>query len=169
MEQGRYIIMIAGEDRPGILDDFTGVVQRNSGTVEDVRSIDLRDYFCMMLSIRLEHGAFESLKHQAEEIASHGGLTVRLELIGEASRQDSVLYRLIISGQELGGVLKKLSHLLRVLSINIESMETRKRPGAGERFDLLITIPPQIPMTKVREFMGQLLQPLGLSWELEAV
>lgn len=167
MDQGRYIIIITGEDRPGILDDVTGVVQRNSGVVEDVRSVDLHDFFSMLLSIRMNRANVESLKHQVEEVGSYGGLHVRVEPAGNPSDDTRTPYHLSITGDDLGGVLKKISHLLRVLSINIESMETRRRKGEQNHFDLVITIPPQVPLAKVREFLGQLLQPLGLLWDLD--
>lgn len=166
MEGTPWIVIITGEDRPGILDDVCGVIQRNSGHILDLRSIDVGGHFAMLVMVRLPSTSEQSLDHQLTELASYSGLRVTMKPALESGTRPIHLYRLTACGKEHVGVLKKLSHLLRVLSINIEHIETHSQPDGSTTMTLALGVPRECPVSKLREFVEQLLGPSNMSWDL---
>jgi glycine cleavage system transcriptional repressor len=166
-----WLVIITGEDRPGILDDVCGVIQRNSGQITDLRSVDVGGHFAMLVLVRIHAGAEQAMEHQLAELASYSGLriSVRPAVETEASGRPTHLYKLTACGREHVGVLKKLSHLLRVLSVNVEQIETHSEPDGSTTMTLVLGVRKDCPVTKLREFVGQLLGTSQMSWDLTTV
>jgi glycine cleavage system regulatory protein len=169
MDGSDQVVIIAGEDRPGILDDVCGVIQRNSGVIVNIRSIDIAGQFSMIVQVKVREGARAALEHQLGELAGYSGLFVRMKPADPSAQQSNHLFRLVACGREDVGVLKKLSHLLRVLSINIEHVDTHSEPDGSTTMSLVMAVPRECPVTKLREFVGQLLCTMEMKWELTSV
>lgn len=166
MDGSLWIVIINGEDRPGILDDVCGVIQRNSGHILDLRSVDVGGHFAMLVMVRIPATSEQSLDHQLGELASYSGLRVAMKPALETGTRPIHLYRLTVCGKEHVGVLKKLSHLLRVLSINIEHIESHTQEDGGATMMFALGVPRECPVSKLREFVAQLLGPSNMSWDL---
>ncbi|MBC7785402.1 MAG: hypothetical protein H7144_16335 [Burkholderiales bacterium] len=166
MNVASWIITIAGEDRPGILDDVCGVIQRNSGHVDDLRSVDVGGHFAMLVRVRIDSGSEQAMEHQLAELASYSGLRVTVVPAINSDDPRSHIYRLTASGKEHVGALKKLSHLLRVLSVNIDSVETHSEADGSTTMALVLGIPREMPVSKLKEFLAQLLGNSDMTWDL---
>ncbi|GIW76142.1 MAG: hypothetical protein KatS3mg104_1205 [Phycisphaerae bacterium] len=170
MDEYPWILTITGEDRPGILDDVCGVIQRNSGHIVDLRSVDVSGYFAMLIVVRIPTMAEQAMNHQLTELASYSGLKISIKPIDPQTEPvRGHFYRLVACGKEHMGVLKKLSHLLRVLSINIEHIETHVEPEGSTTMTLILNVPRECPVTKLKEFVAQLLSNSHMSWDLTTV
>jgi len=160
----RLVVSISGEDRPGILDDVCSVIQRNSGHVTDLRTIDVDGRFAMLCCVSIAESAVESLRHQMNELAGYTGLHIAVcaAVKGKAVHQ----YKFQAQGTDHVGVLKKLSHLLRVLNINIEYVEVHTGPTRQATITLTLGVPRECPVIKLKEFLAQLLGPTDMTWDL---
>lgn len=168
-EPTNYIVTLSGDDRPGILDDVAGVIQRNSGRILELRSVDAGGQFAILVTVRLPPDAVEATSHQLDELAQTRGLYVRVSPASDSPYARVHQFRLIARGDDQLGVLKKLSHLLRVLSINIEDIVTFTEPDGRVTMTLTLGVPRECPVSKLREFLSQLLGPTGMQWELSPV
>lgn len=113
---------------------------------------------------------------------------VPVEHSDEMVRPSQRLYLLRAAGADQAGVMHQLSHLLRSLHVNIENVHTRivRGPGGGRsghgtpagmpagssdaaaRFemDMIVDLPAETPVSKLREYVGHLWNGRGISWEL---
>jgi glycine cleavage system transcriptional repressor len=170
MDGNPWLVIITGEDRPGILDDVCGVIQRNSGHITDLRSVDVAGHFAMLVLVRITATAEQAMEHQLAELASYSGLRIAVKPANtDTERTSTHLYKLTACGREHVGVLKKMSHLLRVLSVNIEHIETHSEPDGSTTMTLVLGVPRDCPVTKLKEFIGQLLSTSKMSWDLTTV
>lgn len=170
MNEYSWVVTITGEDRPGILDDVCGVIQRNSGHIVDLRSVDVAGYFAMLIVVCMPTMAEQAMNHQLAELASYSGLKISVKPIDPNSEPPrGHFYRLTACGKEHVGVLKKLSHLLRVLSINIEHIQTHSEPDGSTTMTLVLNVPRECPVTKLKEFVAQLLSNSEMSWDLTTI
>jgi len=166
VEPTSLIITLSGDDRPGILDDIAGVIQRNSGRIAGLRSVEAAGQFAMLITVRIEPDAVEALSHQLRELTNARGLhsTVARASDSPCARQHQ--FRLVARGDDHVGVLKKLSHLLRVLSINIEEIVTETGRDGRVTMTLTLGVPRECPVSKLKEFLTQLLGSISMEWEL---
>jgi glycine cleavage system regulatory protein len=124
----------------------------------------------MLVLVRITSTAEQAMEHQLAELASYSGLRIVVKPASvESVQRSSHLYKLTACGREHVGVLKKLSHLLRVLSINVEHIETHSEPDGSTTMTLVLGVPRDCPVTKVKEFIGQLLSTSKMSWDLATV
>ncbi len=169
MEGNLWLVIITGEDRPGILDDLCGVIQRNSGAIVDLRSIDVAGHFAMLILVRISSSAEQAMEHQLTELASYSALRISVKPAHETERSAYHFYKLVACGREHVSVLKRLSHLLRVLSVNVENIETHSEVDGNTTMTLTLGVPRDCPVTKLREFIDQLLGPSKMVWDLTAI
>jgi glycine cleavage system regulatory protein len=120
----------------------------------------------MIVQVHVTEQSRDALAHQLQELASQVNLHIQMRAGDASADESSHLFRLVAHGTEHVGVLKKLSHLLRVLSINIEHVDTKTESDGSVRMSLLLAVPRECPVTKLREFVGQLLSTMQMKWEL---
>jgi predicted amino acid-binding ACT domain protein len=167
MPDARQVISICGDDRPGILDDVCSVIQRNSGRITDLHTIDVGGQFAMLCCVHIAESAVEALRHQMNELAGYTGLRI---IVSRAVTSRALhQYMLRACGTDHVGVLKKISHLLRVLNINIQHIDVHTQPDQHATMILTLGVPRECPVTKLKEFFAQLLGPTDMRWELSAV
>ncbi|HEX8341963.1 MAG TPA: ACT domain-containing protein [Tepidisphaeraceae bacterium] len=169
METTRQVATITGHDRPGIIDDVCTVIDRNSGRVLDLRSSDVAGCFAMLALYECAATAGPAIEAQLGELASVSSMGVSIHAAEPCDGRGTHLYRLVASGVDHVGVLRRLSHLLRVLSINIEQIDTRSDSDAKTTMTLTLSVPRNTPLTKLREFVGQLLASHQMDWELKSI
>jgi glycine cleavage system regulatory protein len=83
-------------------------------------------------------------------------------------------YRLTATAMDQPGLVKNLSHLLRTANVNIESLETKLSPapitGAPMfEMELLMAVPRQTPIGKLREDLERLCNELNIDWQMSAL
>ena len=165
----RQVATIIGCDRPGILDDVCTVVERNSGRVVDIRSTDCAGQFAMLALYESAESAQPAIALQLGELASVSSMHLSISEAIDGEAKPINLYRLVAAGGDHVGVLRQLSHLLRVLSINVDQIDTRRETADRTAITLLLEVPRDCPLTKLREFVGQLLSAHKMEWELKTV
>jgi glycine cleavage system transcriptional repressor len=166
-----HLILVAtGDDRPGVLDEITRFVFDHGGNLKQSRTINLMGTFCLLLYVEADDKAAEALHQGLPDFAR--ALGVRLQLrFPRGGLEQTRPYRLIASGRDQPGLLNKISHLMRVLGINIDDVQSdhRVHPVTGAAFfemRLLLAVPEQVPLMKLREYLEHLCGELQLDWEL---
>lgn len=169
-----HLILVAtGDDRSGMLDEITRFVFDRGGNVHQSRTINLLGIFCLLIHIEADDQAAQKLHQDLRDFADALGVQLHLHAPHADSAQNHA-YRLIASGRDQPGLLNKVSHLMRVLRINIDDVQSDHHihPISGDPYfemRLLLAVPEQVPLVKLREYLEHLCGELQLEWELTRV
>lgn len=173
----RAVLCVTGSDRRGILDEVSQLLLQHGLNVVDSRAVMLGGQFALLVLLTGSEVASDesvaALRRQLQDALTAGGLEARLMRVGAAAIEDGAPMQLRVTGRDRAGVLHKISHLLRVLNVNIEGIEVRQGGGktgaaAGDDFELslLLRVPVQTPRAMLREYLEQLCKELGVKWLL---
>lgn len=167
----RAVITAIGPDRPGRVEEISQFVFEAGGNIEISRMVNLGGYFAMMLIVAGDPPCITTLGQRMATFAARVDLQCQLLPIHQATIPNTVNYRLLSRGADRAGALHQLSHLLRTLAISIESVNSRVTPdadtGSGEfELEMQLSVPPQVPVNKLREYLGHLWTGQPISWEL---
>jgi glycine cleavage system transcriptional repressor len=166
------VLSAVGPDRPGLVEDISQFVFERGGNIETSRMVNLGGQFCVMMLISANLHALERLTRELPRLQE--STTLRLELVPARETEAphaSHVHKLIARGQDRAGMLHQISHLLRVLGINIESVSTRVTPASDNapgRFEMEMTlaIPAQFPRNKLDEYLGHLWEQQPVEWQV---
>jgi len=162
------VLVATGADRPGVLDELSQFLLDCGGNITDSHAVNLRGQFAMLLLLRGDSAALDSIRKGLGSLVDKG---IRAELkpaSGTAGTAPATFpYRFTARGKDQAGVLHRISHLLRVLNVNIDNIETHVTPGSGD-FELLldISVPRETPVAMLRNYLNELCNQLGIHGEL---
>jgi glycine cleavage system transcriptional repressor len=176
-QQPSSLLIAYGADRPGILDEVAQYVYERGANISESKLLSLRGTFILMILVHGDGDTITRLRHGLPTLASASRIGVDLrdaepEVPADASGAAvTFLYRFSAAGSDQAGVLHKLSHLLRALNVNIEDVHSHVAPAKeSERpqftLDLLLSVPRDTPVIKLREYLGTLCGELSIQWEL---
>jgi glycine cleavage system transcriptional repressor len=161
-----------GIDRPGIIDEVSRFLFERGCTIADSRLANLRGAASFMILVCGEAGKIERIREDLPALAGGSNLTCSLlparELADTAQVRGSA-YRLHSRGRDQAGVVPRLSHLLRVMSVNIENLRIDTPADAKEpgfELNLLLSVPKETPISMLREYLAHLCGEIGISCEL---
>ena len=158
------VLVATGADRPGVMDELSQFLLESGGNITDTHAVNLRGRFAMLLLIKAEAGALARMRAGLPGLADRG---IHIELQPAAPHNTTAFaYRFVASGKDQVGVLHRISHLLRVLKINIETAETEVAPDSSFHIKLELSIPRETPVTMAREYLTVLCKELGISGAL---
>ncbi|MCS7033399.1 MAG: hypothetical protein NZ561_05315 [Phycisphaerae bacterium] len=167
------ILIASGADRPGILDEVSQYIFERGGNIADSKLLSLRGTFILLILIDApDEAATARIREGLPQLATSSGITVDLRDAGpEHGEGISFRYRFSASGNDQAGILNKLSHLFRVLNVNIEDVHTRvgviqSLPRPQFDLELLLSVPRETPVVKLREYLGTICGELGIHWDL---
>jgi glycine cleavage system transcriptional repressor len=171
------ILSAAGADRPGLLDEVSKYLLEHGAEVRQIKMTSLRGQFAMLVLIEGDRATLSTIRDHLPNLADHTSLKLALFDAGAEVPGAGHPYRLRMSGTDETEALQRISHLLRVLGINIDTVETRPDPGlailAGDAAafaaELVLSIPRDKPVTNIREYIDQLMSELKVKWELTAL
>lgn len=178
----RPMILIAhGADRPGILDEVSQYLYERGANIAESKLLSLHGTFIMMISFAAGEASGGRIREGLAQLAASSriGVDVRdavpeptgLPGAAPSAGGRAASYRFTATGSDQAGVLHKLSHLLRALNVNIADVRTQvgPRPSAERpqfELELLLSVPRDTPVIKLREYVGTLCGELGIEWEL---
>jgi glycine cleavage system transcriptional repressor len=168
------VLSAIGPDRPGLVEEISRFVFERGGNIETSRMVNLGGQFCVMMLVSANLHAFERLSRELPRLRESTALRVDLVAARERDpRGQAQVHTIIARGQDRAGMLHQISHLLRVLGINIEAVNTRVTPAsdtAPARFEMEMTvaIPPQFPRNKLDEYLGHLWENQPVEWQVVA-
>lgn len=171
------ILTAVGSDRPGLVDEVAQFIFERGGNIEDSRMVNLRGQFAMMVLIGGDPQTIEHIRAGLVELSAKARLHAELRQAeaGHATASAQALpYRLTATAMDQPGLVHRISHLLRSLNVNIESMETHlaAAPITGTpTFEMALTlsIPKDTPLSKLRHSLSSLCDDLNIDWQLAAM
>ena len=170
------ILTALGVDRPGIVDEVSQFIFERGGNLEDSRMVNLRGQFAMMALLSAEPAALQLLKSDLTSFAIAAKLHAQLAPAdpGRMMPMAAMPYRLTATAMDQAGLVHRISHLLRTLDVNIESLETHLRaaPITGAptfELELLMAVPRTTPLGKLRDQLSTLCDDINIDWQLAAM
>jgi glycine cleavage system transcriptional repressor len=170
----QVILTAIGNDRPGLVHDVSQFVFDRGGNIEDSRMVNLAGQFALMVLLGGTDQTVAKLQQDLSLLSSSTAL--RAELHQAATRGSApgaaLPFRLTGTTLDQPGLVHRVSHLLRELHVNIESLETRLRPApytGAPMFDmeLILSVPPTTSLSQLRQGIGRLCDELNVDWNLD--
>jgi glycine cleavage system transcriptional repressor len=168
------ILVATGLDRPGVMDEVADWVIGHGGAVADSRSMNLRGQFALLVLVGGPPEVIAELRGDTLNFAERVGIHARMEDAPATAPGDTFPYRFTATGRNHPKVIHGISHLMRVLNINIESLQTQEsgHNGAAERafrMELGLAVPRGVPIVKLREYLDHLCQEMEVAYELSTM
>ena len=167
------LLVVTGADHPGILDDISHFVTDRGAQIEAVRVVNLRGRFALLMLVSGAEPAMKTITAELPGLSERTGIRATIEAAhdadgGLAAGTSFALSAAGGSDADESTALRQTSNLLRVLNINIRDVETKRTTGGGFDMRMKIDVPRDVPVSKLRELLGQLLARQPLDWDLSA-
>src|SRR4051812_12359297 len=125
MPASQAIFIATGADRPGVLDDVSMFLHEHHADILESRVSLLRGQFGLLLLIRAEDDVMKLIEQGLPVLEKNTNIRTELRPADEVPARDDTPIRLTASGSDSANAVHRLSHLMRVLNVNIENIETR--------------------------------------------
>ena len=173
------ILTAIGVDRAGLVDEVSQFIYDRGGNIEDSRMVNLRGQFVMVVLLGGDEATIGKLRHEQSMLAQLSGLQVEVRptpdqpaaLAGAGAAAGALPFRFVATAVDRPGIVHEISHLLREMSVNIESLETRLSPApyTGSpvfEMEAVLAAPRKTPVNELRKRLGQLCDEMNVDWEL---
>jgi glycine cleavage system regulatory protein len=167
------VLVTTGPDHPGIMDEIAQFLTERGVSIHDSRSINLRGRFALLLHIVGTEEAMARVQGDLSELCTKQQIGAEITDASSGPDLSHVPYRFVAHGEDRVGVTQKISHLMRVLHINIDQLDVqvndRAEDGPRFRMQMDLAIPRTTPVMMVREYLETLCKELDISWVLSPV
>lgn len=120
------VMILMGEDRPGLLEQVTRIVMETGCNLEDSRMAVLAGFCCMNLSVRGNWKTLGKLENQLARLESDTGLNV---MARRSQPEDAVLpaiaYSVDVVALDQVGIVHALTRFFTQRGVNIRELHTR--------------------------------------------
>ncbi len=172
-----YAVLSAiGADRPGLVEAVSEFVLEHGGNIEDSRMANLRGQFTMMLLVSAPPASLRQMQTALPQLIHKTHLHVELRAAPPtvAPRHPALPYRLRATAMDQAGLVHRIAQLLRSVNVNIENMQTTlaEAPYTGApmfEMDLAISVPSDLPISRLRQMLTALCDELNIDWSLSAM
>jgi glycine cleavage system transcriptional repressor len=178
------ILTAIGVDRAGLVDEVSGYILDRGGNIEDSRMVNLRGQFAMMLLVGGDEAVVRRIGDERSRLEELSGLHVDVRPAPEPPKATSggatgtvgaapqaMPLRFVATAVDRAGIVHRLSHLLREMNVNIESLDTRltAAPYTGApvfEVEAVLSVPRGTPVSQLRQKLGAAGDELNMDWEL---
>jgi len=143
------------------------------GSIEHSRMANMQGQFAIMMVVGGTREAIERITSDLETLSLEAGIHARFTPTGRADVEATprLAYRLTGRALDQSGLVHQVANLLRSLNVNIESMETELEaaPITGApifAMDLVIAVPQDTPVQKLRDELAAMCDSLNIDWQL---
>ena len=171
------ILTAIGVDRSGLVDEVSQFIYDRGGNIEDSRMVNLRGQFAMMVLVGGDESVINKLRQEQAKLAESSGLQVDVRTTparAAGSTAGAMPLRFVATAVDRAGIVHEISHLLRSLNVNIETLETRLSPApyTGSpvfEMEAVLAVPRATPVNQLRQRLGALCDEMNMDWELSGV
>ena len=147
---------------------------QRGGKIEEIRVAALGGHFTFLARVVGPEGALQAIRNELPKLADVGQIHTEMHpyLEQPGTRDDAFPFRFTASGKGQATTLQRISHLMRVLNINIEDVKTRitgQAPDTGPaafELELRLSVPRQTPVTMLRDYLQHLCGEMHVEWTL---
>ena len=121
-----YILTFIGDDRPGLVEQLSSVIEKNGGNWHDSKLSQLGGKFAGLILVSLPAGSGQALESELKAL-SDSGLSVRVTATGESVAAAPVPGRdisLAVMGPDRPGIVREISRALAQRKINVVEMDS---------------------------------------------
>ena len=171
MEQ--VIIMAVGVDRPGLVGELTGHLHAAGANILDSRMVNLRGQFVLTMLFEADAAAVAQLRQSLPQTGEKAGLSVTVADARKRSTPVTGLpFRLKTYSMDQPGIVARVTRVLQEHGVNIEELSTRQEsaPFMGDplfTMEMRLTVPPSVPVRKLRGELETLCDSLNCDIDLE--
>jgi glycine cleavage system transcriptional repressor len=163
-----------GVDRTGIIDEVSQFLLERSIDIVETQLCNMRGTASFLLVVSGQPEAMTRLGTELGTLSAFARMTVDLlpaKALEETAPMVGFPYRLISRGRDQAGVVNRLSHLLRVLNVNIENFKIDPAGAvsggdSGFELNLLLSVPRETPVGMLRGYLEQLCGEIGITCDL---
>ena len=167
-----YIITFIGDDRPGLVEQLSRVIEDNRGNWHESRLSQLGGKFAGLILVTLPGDDGDKLENELRGISA-SGLSVRVTPSIEGFSFDvSTGITLTVIGPDRLGIVREISRALSSHQVNVVEMdsEVSSAPMSGEmlfkaRIDA--EIPPTLELDDLADALDEIANQMALDIELE--
>lgn len=173
--QGDLVIMVLGEDRPGIVERVAQIIAAQQGNWDESRMIRLAGHFAGALSVTLPVERIPAVQEALEGLESDG-LTILVKPASDADRRPLADYRpmtLFLTGTDREGIVREVTSILARHEVNVDEFTTRRREApmtGGMLFEAQIKLksPPGVTCDDLQGALEALSSELAVDITLDA-
>lgn len=172
------VLLAAGKDRPGIVDQVSGVVYRVGCNLEDSRMSVLGGEFALIILVTGADAQLATVEAEMGKIGEDLGLTVQCKRAALPSDLDDprgpgIPYVIRVVAVDHPGIVHKLTRLLAGEGANVLRLDTTRThaPTTGTPMfsvHLEIAVPIDVPVTRLRKQLEGLGDEENLDIEIHA-
>jgi len=171
MPTRQAILVATGADRPGVLDDISLFLHDRHVAILESRVSLLRGQFGLLLLIRAEENSMQQFERGLPDLDRSAGISTEIRPASEATASDNTPLRLSASGADPAAAVFRLSHLMRVLNVNIENIETstasRNTGQSGFTLEMELSVPRATPVMMLKQYVQSLADELGIACDVK--
>lgn len=131
MSAQRAVISAVGEDRPGIVNDLTQLINELELNIDDSRMTVLGGEFAVLMSVAGEAEAIATLEPRLAALCQELGLAHLFRPTTERSAATQGLpYRVRVTAMDHPGIVQRIAGFFSARQINIEDLKTETQHAA---------------------------------------
>lgn len=171
----QLVLSALGEDRPGIIDEFSRCVLNSGCTVLDSRMAVLGGDFALLLQVSGNWNNIARLENQISGLEERLGLTITARhSTTREPRRDLLPYGVDVVALDQPGIVHNLARFFSQRQVNIEEMVTACYAAAHSgtpmfSVHLTVAIPANIQISTLREEFMDFCDQLNLDAIIEPV
>jgi glycine cleavage system transcriptional repressor len=167
--------MASGRDRPGIVDQISGVVFDAGCNLEDSRMAILGGEFALIVLITGDRASLDTANAKLESVAAELELTLNVKPATlEENPADRIPYRLHAVAIDHPGIVHRVTRALRERDINVARLDTRlgNAPITGApvfSLEMEIQVPAERPVARLRAELAELAEESNIDITLSPI
>jgi glycine cleavage system regulatory protein len=168
MVETSYVITFIGDDRPGLVEQVSSVVENNRGSWHESRLSQLGGKFAGIVLVTLPADSGETLEADLKALSS-SGLSVRVTPTTSISEHgDHRPITLTVMGPDRLGIVREISRTLAERQINVVEMDSHVNSAAMSA-EMIFTarIDAQIPLNTDMDDLHETLDEIANHMTLE--
>ena len=123
--ENSYIITFIGDDRPGLVEQLSGVIEQNGGNWHESQLSQLGGKFAGLVLISLQEGGAQQLETALKALTA-SGISVRVTPTGPGANTPSARnITLTLIGPDRQGIVREVSRALAAHQVNVIEMDSR--------------------------------------------
>ena len=130
-----YIVTFIGDDRPGLVEAVSGVIEKNRGNWHESRLSQLGGKFAGLVLVSLPSDSGAELESALKALSEHG-LSIRVTATGPGSViASSREITLTVIGPDRLGIVREIARALASHNVNVVDMDSKvsSAPMSGEQ------------------------------------
>ena len=168
----KLVISALGEDRPGIVDELSNIIYKNSLNIEDSRMTVLGGEFAILLLVSGEKEAIEAIQTQANDIEQALQMRLLIKVTTDSSPiENAIPYAVEVAALDNPGIVNNIASFFSERDINIVNLQTESysAPHTGSpmfALHMTIGISADTNIAQLRDAFMQTCDELNLDAEL---